>query len=482
MDGGEGRPAGGEERLVAAAQAGDAAARERLVSACLPLVYNVVGRALDGHADVDDVVQDTMLRMLNGLGGLRDPSRFRSWLVAIAMNQVRRRWSANRRRPAVGLDAAYEIADPGGDFVEITIVRLGLSGQRKEIAEATRWLDPADRDVLSLWWSEVTGELTRTELAAALDVKRRHAAVRVNRMKEQLETGRLVVRVLAATPPCPGLAELTASWDGRPTPVWRKRIARHARGCDTCRAHRHRLAPAEALLAGLVLVPPPAHLPAADLANAELSGADVALHASHGARTAAIAGTAAVVAAAAAVWFSAMPGDERPPSAAPASTPAATPSATSASPERPSPTPSRTRRSPKPRKTSKAPLSPGGQVIRLANIQRARHGCRPLRENPMLTRAAQRHSADMAARRELSHDGAGGQDPGARITAAGYRWRAWAENIQRGAATPSSAVSSWMTSTYHRANILNCDYTEIGVGVVSGSGGPWWTQDFASPQ
>ncbi|MEV0661450.1 sigma-70 family RNA polymerase sigma factor [Actinomadura luteofluorescens] len=473
---------GGEERLVTAAQAGDAAARERLVSGCLPLVYNVVGRALDGHADVDDVVQDTMLRMLNGLGGLRDPSRFRSWLVAIAMNQVRRRWSANRRRPAVGLDAAHEIPDPGGDFVEVTIVRLGLSGQRKEIAEATRWLDPADRDLLSLWWLEVSGELTRTELAAALDVKRRHAAVRVNRMKEQLETGRLVVRALAATPPCPGLAKLTSSWNGRPTPVWRKRIARHARGCDACRAHRHSLAPAEVLLAGMVLVPPPAHLSAAELASFKLSGADVALHASRGARTAVIAGTAAVVAAAVAVWFFAMPGDERRPSAAPPSAPVATPSATQVSPERPSPTPSRTRRSPRPRKTSKAPLSPGRQVIRLANIQRARHGCRPLRENPMLTRAAQRHSADMAARRVLSHDGAGGQDPGARITAAGYRWRAWAENIQQGAATPSSAVSSWMTSSYHRANILNCGYTEIGVGMVSGSGGPWWTQDFASPQ
>ncbi|MFD0539508.1 sigma-70 family RNA polymerase sigma factor [Actinomadura luteofluorescens] len=341
---------GGEERLVAAAQAGDAAARERLVSGCLPLVYNVVGRALDGHADVDDVVQDTMLRMLNGLGGLRDPSRFRSWLVAIAMNQVRRRWSANRRRPAVGLDAAHEIPDPDGDFVEITIVRLGLSGQRKEIAEATRWLDPADRDLLSLWWLEVSGELTRAELAAALDVKRRHAAVRVNRMKEQLETGRLVVRALAATPPCPGLAELTSSWNGRPTPVWRKRIARHARGCDACRAHRHRLAPAEVLLAGMVLVPPPAHLSAAELAGFKLSGADVALHASHGARNAVIAGTSVVAAVAVAVWFFAMPGDEQRPSAAPPSTPVATPSATPVSPTRrphrpgPAVRPSRARR------------------------------------------------------------------------------------------------------------------------------------------
>ncbi|WP_333486673.1 CAP domain-containing protein [Nonomuraea corallina] len=30
----------------------------------------------------------------------------------------------------------------------------------------------------------------------------------------------------------------------------------------------------------------------------------------------------------------------------------------------------------------------------------------------------------------------------------------------------------------HRRNMLNCDFNAIGVGVVSGPGGPWWTQDF----
>ncbi|MFD4878946.1 RNA polymerase sigma factor [Streptomyces sp. NPDC058420] len=52
--------------VVVAARAGDPQAVEHLVRACLPLVYNIVGRALDGHSDVDDVVQDTMLRALTG--------------------------------------------------------------------------------------------------------------------------------------------------------------------------------------------------------------------------------------------------------------------------------------------------------------------------------------------------------------------------------------------------------------------------------
>ncbi|WP_143065897.1 RNA polymerase sigma factor, partial [Streptomyces sp. CC53] len=242
--------------LVSAARAGDGPARERLVADYLPLVYNIVGRALDGHADVDDVVQDTMFRALDGLGGLREPSRFRPWLVAIAMNQIRRRWRDRQPVSVASLDRAEERPDPAGDFVDLTILRLGLSGQRREVAEATRWLDEDDRELLALWWQEAAGELTRAELADALGVPARHAAVRVQRMKERLETGRVVVRALGARPRCLELARLTDDWDGRPAGVWRKRVARHARGCRTCGGHWANLVPAEGLLAGLALVVP----------------------------------------------------------------------------------------------------------------------------------------------------------------------------------------------------------------------------------
>ncbi|MEU6950180.1 sigma-70 family RNA polymerase sigma factor, partial [Streptomyces sp. NPDC046316] len=246
----------GTAALVDAAAAGDADAGELLIRAYLPLVYNIVGRALDGHADVDDVVQETMVRALDGLPGLRDPERFRSWLVAIAMNQIRRRWRERQNGPVPGLDRAAELADPDGDFVDLTILRLGLSGQRREVAEATRWLDESDREVLALWWLEAGGELSRAELAEALEVTPAHAAVRVQRMKERLETGREVVRALAGRPQCAELARLTADWDGRPSPLWRKRLARHVTSCARCVPAGTNLAPAEALLVGLALVPP----------------------------------------------------------------------------------------------------------------------------------------------------------------------------------------------------------------------------------
>lgn len=235
---------------IAAAQDGDRRALDELVEGWLPLVYNIVGRALNGHADVDDVVQETMLRAVDNLGSLRDPDSFRSWLVAIAMRQIRDR---ARRRTAAPLDesAAREAAD----FAELTVLRLQLEGQRREVAEAVRWLDDEDRQLLSLWWLEVAGELTRRELAAAVGVSRQHAAVRVQRMKERLETSRGIVRALDGA--CPDLRELSSRWNGRPDSVWRKRLARHIRGCGYCGDTRDSVVPAERLLVGIALVPLP---------------------------------------------------------------------------------------------------------------------------------------------------------------------------------------------------------------------------------
>ncbi|WP_031108145.1 RNA polymerase sigma factor, partial [Streptomyces sp. NRRL S-146] len=233
--------------VITAAQAGDRRALDELVEGWLPLVYNIVGRALNGHADVDDVVQETMLRAVGNLGSLRDPDSFRSWLVAIAMRQIRDR--ARRRTP----DRLEETA--AADFAELTVLRLQLEGQRREVAEAVRWLDDEDRHLLSLWWLEVAGELTWRELAAAVGITRQHAAVRVQRMKERLETSRGIVRALDGA--CPDLREITGRWNGRPDSVWRKRLARHLRGCGYCGGTREAVVPAERLLLGIALVPLP---------------------------------------------------------------------------------------------------------------------------------------------------------------------------------------------------------------------------------
>jgi RNA polymerase sigma factor (sigma-70 family) len=243
--------------VVAAAVAGDHDAVQTLVADHLPLVYNVVGRAASRDLDVDDIVQETMVRVVVGLPDLRDPASFRSWVVSIALRQLvdARRAAATRRST---LDAQPpEHADPGAEFVELTMLREALSHEQREVAEAARWLDDGHRDLLPVWWQEACGRLDRRELAAALGEPAGHVAVRVARMKQQLDTARTVVRALVAVPRCVDLDVLVADWDHTPSPLWRKRIARHLRECTACAGRAPRLIPPERLLAGLPLVVPP---------------------------------------------------------------------------------------------------------------------------------------------------------------------------------------------------------------------------------
>ncbi|MFE0630900.1 sigma-70 family RNA polymerase sigma factor [Streptomyces sp. NPDC058864] len=365
--------------VVVAARSGDRQALDRLVAECLPLVYNIVGRALNGHADVDDVVQETLLRMVRGLSELRDPSAFRSWLVAITIRQVRDRErdrAVARHRSAV-LEDAERIPDPALDFAGLTILRLGLTEQRREVAEATRWLDEDDRELLALWWLEGTGELDRAELASALGLSDRHAAVRVQRMKKQMEASRVVVRALGATPGCGELRATAATWDGAPSPLWRKRFARHIRGCGVCGGMEQGLLPMDRLLSGLpLLAPPPALDPGLVVATVTGQGATgpapvprPAVRGAHraaprGVRTPVLGGAAvAAVVAAALVAARLMNGpapapeaDALPAASAPAVTETVTPSPRSPSPSAsPSPSKKPTKKAASPKPTRQAP-------------------------------------------------------------------------------------------------------------------------------
>lgn len=80
----------------------------------------------------------------------------------------------------------------------------------------------------------------------------------------------------------------------------------------------------------------------------------------------------------------------------------------------------------------------------------------------------------------MSHTGPDGSTMTSRVEAAGYSWSNLGENIARGQADPDAVMNAWMNSPGHRANILNCAFKEIGIGVHKGDGGPWWTQDFGA--
>ncbi|MFJ3797634.1 CAP domain-containing protein [Streptomyces sp. NPDC090088] len=117
------------------------------------------------------------------------------------------------------------------------------------------------------------------------------------------------------------------------------------------------------------------------------------------------------------------------------------------------------------------------EVLKLVNEERAKVGCSALSANSSLTKLAEAFSDDMAARDFFDHTDPDGKTPWDRAAAAGIS-NLGGENIARGQATAQAVMDAWMNSEGHRANILNCDFKTLGVGVHFGSGGPWWTQDF----
>ena len=166
-----------------------------------------------------------------------------------------------------------------------------------------------------------------------------------------------------------------------------------------------------------------------------------------------------------------------PPTTVPPTT-APTPSARPTTTRPPAPTPTT---SPKPAPTGNAALE--ADVVRIVNEERAKAGCNtPLTADDRLIAAARGHSADMAARNYFSHTTPEGVQFATRITNAGYRWSGAGENIAKGQRTPADVMTSWMNSSGHRANILNCGFKNIGVGVAADAQGSLvWTQNFASP-
>jgi hypothetical protein len=126
---------------------------------------------------------------------------------------------------------------------------------------------------------------------------------------------------------------------------------------------------------------------------------------------------------------------------------------------------------------------PLGEVVERTNAERARHGLAPLTTDARLAAAAQAHSADMVRRGFFAHENPDGKQVWDRAVAAGYAYRKVAENIAAGQRTAEEVVHGWMESPGHRANILDRDLTQIGVGrAEGGSYDVYWTQVFGTPR
>jgi uncharacterized protein YkwD len=104
----------------------------------------------------------------------------------------------------------------------------------------------------------------------------------------------------------------------------------------------------------------------------------------------------------------------------------------------------------------------------------------PLQWSTQLASAAEAHSADMANRNYVSHTSLDGNTPAARATAVGYTGQ-MGENIGAGYATMDAAMSAWIQSPGHCANLMNPNYRDYGIACASAAAstyGTYWTQEF----
>ncbi|MEZ0494550.1 CAP domain-containing protein [Kineococcus sp. TBRC 1896] len=117
-------------------------------------------------------------------------------------------------------------------------------------------------------------------------------------------------------------------------------------------------------------------------------------------------------------------------------------------------------------------------VLDRTNAARAAAGCAPLLLDPALQVAAQQHTTEMAATGTMSHAGADGSSPRTRLAAAGAFPALTAENVAHGY-DADGVVDAWLASPGHRANVLDCRLSAVGIAAAPGAEGTWWTQVFA---
>lgn len=118
------------------------------------------------------------------------------------------------------------------------------------------------------------------------------------------------------------------------------------------------------------------------------------------------------------------------------------------------------------------------QVAALVNAERAKYGLSALTVDTKVQQAALVRAKETA--QSFSHTRPNGSSFSTVLTEAGVSYRTAGENIAYGQSTPQQVMNAWMNSSGHRANILNANYTTIGVGYTVINGTAYWAQLFTA--
>ena len=118
------------------------------------------------------------------------------------------------------------------------------------------------------------------------------------------------------------------------------------------------------------------------------------------------------------------------------------------------------------------------QVVALVNAERTKQGLSALTIDTKVQQAALVRAKESA--QSFSHTRPNGSSFSTALTEAGVSYRTAGENIAYGQSTPQQVMNAWMNSSGHRANILNANYTTIGVGYTVINGTAYWAQLFTA--
>jgi uncharacterized YkwD family protein len=132
--------------------------------------------------------------------------------------------------------------------------------------------------------------------------------------------------------------------------------------------------------------------------------------------------------------------------------------------------------------TTQAEMTQAEAVLKLVNAERKKAGVQPLTLSEKLTSIANTKAKDMADKGYFSHQSPTYGSPFDMLKQFGVSYSYAGENIAAGQKTAEEVMNSWMNSSGHKANILNKNYTQIGVGFVRGGEyGTEWVQLFIKP-
>lgn len=118
------------------------------------------------------------------------------------------------------------------------------------------------------------------------------------------------------------------------------------------------------------------------------------------------------------------------------------------------------------------------QVLDLVNKERTANGLNALTLNVEVSKVAQMKSEDMRDKNYFSHTSPTYGSPFEMLKKFNVKYTYAGENIAKGQKTPEAVVNAWMNSEGHRANILNPNYTQMGIGYALKGSTPYWTQMF----